>query len=422
VFTDRRDAGRRLADYLTRRLGDAADAVVLGVSRGGVPVADEVARALGLPFDVVAVRKLELPGASGVVLGAVAEQRVAHLDEVVVRAAGLGPCEVHDLVTRGHAELDRSVRGYRAARPAEPVAGRRVVVVDDGLASGRTAVAACQALARRGAGPVVLALPVAPLRVVHELGGVADAVATLWTPRTLTAVGDWYADYPAVTDDDVVRVLADAGERSLPERPPAVPVARRRPVPLVAPGEAGVVPLRAGNVTLHGDLVSPADADGLVVLAYATAGARHQPETRTLAVRLEAAGVASLQVDLLTVTERAWPRNVDDTDLLARRLRASVDAVRDAYRWVALVGAGPTTGPVMRVAREPDADVAAVLLLGATPWDEETTAAAAAMRTPPVLTVPAPGDPAWGDDQIDTLLFRVCGWLVRRGAESERTG
>jgi len=425
TFADRRDAGRCLAGPLRRRLTaggaeELPDTLVLGLSRGGVPVAYEVARSLGLPLDVLAVRKLGLPQSPEIAMGTIAEQRAVSVDQHVVRAARITPEELGRVIERERAELDRCVRRYRAVRPAEPVSGRQVVVVDDGMATGGTAAAACRSLVARGAGHITVAVPVAPLEAVHALQCAAHAVVTLRTPPGFRTLDQWYDDFGEVAEEEVLSLLADAVTWPVTAPPPP----SGPPPPWHANPDVEVVRVPAGDVTLHGRLVAPADARGLVVLAQATAGDHQRSESRHLAAHLEAAGVATLRLDLLTVVERQWWQNVRDVDRLTRRLVAATEAVRNGFAWLAYVGTRATAATVVRAAAAPDAVIAAVVVLGATPSTMSTDVPGMPGRPgPDLLVVPtsgdAPGAGAWTDDEVAT---RVCDWLVRQGAAAGRGG
>jgi predicted phosphoribosyltransferase len=213
-FTDRRDAGRQLAARLTDPARTPAvplgpDALVLGLPRGGVLVAAEVAAALGAELDVVAVRKLGVPGRPELAMGAVAA--VGDAVETVGVEAVLARVDVDEdaaaVVRRAElAELQRRREAYRGDRPPPALAGRTVVLVDDGLATGATMRAAMAAVRRAGAAAVVVAVPVGPPALCAELE--ADEVVCPVTPQPFGAVGRWYADFGQTTDDEVRAALA----------------------------------------------------------------------------------------------------------------------------------------------------------------------------------------------------------------------
>jgi putative phosphoribosyl transferase len=206
-FADRHDAGRRLATQLTS-YAERSDVVVLGLPRGGVPVAFEVAVALGAPLDVFVVRKLGVPGHEELAMGAIASGGVRVLNPDVVAAAHVSPDEV-ELVT--HRELETLVRqeaAFRGGRPPVEVTDRTAIAVDDGLATGATMRAAVTALRERAAATIVVAVPTAPRETCAVLRSLADQVVCVTTPDPFTAVGLWYEDFTPVSDNDVQSVLA----------------------------------------------------------------------------------------------------------------------------------------------------------------------------------------------------------------------
>jgi putative phosphoribosyl transferase len=211
AFEDRVSAGRALADRLMAYRG--TDAVVTALPRGGVPVAAEIARALDLPLTLTLVRKVGLPRHPELAAAAIAGPRGEHLIEnaEVIRAAGLDAGELDALAARERAELHRRAERYLGGRADVPVAGRTVLAVDDGLATGATMSAAVAALKSAGAGKVVVAVPVGAADTVARLRGQADEVICLLTPHPFHAVGTHYRRFPQVADDEVVRFLDAAG-------------------------------------------------------------------------------------------------------------------------------------------------------------------------------------------------------------------
>jgi putative phosphoribosyl transferase len=219
-FADRSDAGRRLAERLQRFRGE--DLVVLALPRGGVPVAFEVAWALDAPLDVIVVRKLGVPFQPELAMGAVGEGGARVVDRELVRRALASEDALADIVARERAEVDRRARRFRGDRGPLPVAGRTTIVVDDGIATGSTAQAACQVARARGAARVVLAVPVAPQSAIAEMaaGGDVDEVVCLEARRAFRAVGQFYADFSQTSDGDVVELLGRAAERPATKRDP----------------------------------------------------------------------------------------------------------------------------------------------------------------------------------------------------------
>lgn len=208
MFADRAEAGRELAGRLSHLAGPGL--VVLGVPRGGVPVASPVADALGAPLDVIVVRKVRLPSRPEVAMGAVGECGVVVVNEEVCRAARISPDEFLAAVARERAEVDRQTRRFRVGGPPLDLSGKIAVVVDDGLATGSTTRAACRLARAHGADRVVLAVPVGPWDTPRSMRDVADEVVCLRRPRTFDSVGRWYADFGQTSEADVVALLQAA--------------------------------------------------------------------------------------------------------------------------------------------------------------------------------------------------------------------
>jgi putative phosphoribosyl transferase len=214
VFADRDDAGRRLAARLGRLRGEQV--VVLGLPRGGVPVAFQVARALGAPLDVIVVRKLGVPWQPELAMGAVGEGGVRVVNRQVVRTARVSEEDLAAVGAREQAAVEARAARYRACWPRRPLDGRVAVVVDDGIATGATARAACQVARAHGAARVVLTVPVAPPGWQVRIGGDADELVCVETPPVFFAVGQFYASFPQVSDDEVLACLrrAAAGQHA----------------------------------------------------------------------------------------------------------------------------------------------------------------------------------------------------------------
>lgn len=205
-FADRRDAGRRLAPLLSDLAGEGA--VVLGLPRGGVPVAAEIATALGAALDVLVVGKIGVPGHEELALAAVADDGRVALNPGVMASAGLGRDDVAALARRHAADLARRARELRGGREPEPLEGRAVVVVDDGMATGATMRVALDVVRRRDPRLLVAAVPVAALDALAIAAKEADRVECVMAPPSFRAVGPWYADFTQVSDAEVRRLLA----------------------------------------------------------------------------------------------------------------------------------------------------------------------------------------------------------------------
>ena len=209
-FRNRLEAGRLLGKELAKRLGTRDDLIVLGLPRGGVPVAFEVAHALNAPLDVFIVRKLGTPGHEELAMGAIASGGVRVLNEDVLRYVPLTPAVIESIAKREQMELERREKEYRGARVPVDVRGRTVVIVDDGLATGSTMKAAVRALRRMEPHAIVVAVPVGAERTCHELRSDADDVVCLRVPEPFQAVGLWYDDFEQTTDAEVHDLLGRA--------------------------------------------------------------------------------------------------------------------------------------------------------------------------------------------------------------------
>ncbi|HTO89115.1 MAG TPA: phosphoribosyltransferase family protein [Thermoanaerobaculia bacterium] len=218
IFRDRRQAGQLLAKSL-RRYARRPDVIVLALPRGGVPVGYEVARALDVPLDVFLVRKLGVPGQPELAMGAIASGGVRVLDAELARRCGVTRAEIDEVQARELEELLRRERAYRGRRPAPEVAGRTVILVDDGVATGSSLKAAIAALRRRVPAAIVAAVPVAPASTVQELSSLADEVVCVDTPVPFYAVGNFYDDFSPTEDEEVRELLALAAPRA-PEGDP----------------------------------------------------------------------------------------------------------------------------------------------------------------------------------------------------------
>jgi putative phosphoribosyl transferase len=211
-FEDRRDAGRQLAAEL-RQYAGRPDVLVLGLARGGTPVANEVARALDLPLDVFIVRKLGVPGHEELAMGAIASGEVQVLDDRLIRTLHIPQSAVSKVIAEERRELERRESAYRGGRIPPDVAGRAVILVDDGLATGASMFAAISALRKANPAKIVVAVPVAAPEVCSAMRRVADECVCVLTPAQLYGVGAWYIDFSQTTDAEVHAILESAARR-----------------------------------------------------------------------------------------------------------------------------------------------------------------------------------------------------------------
>ena len=421
-FLDRSDAGGRLANRMLHLRGE--DVVVLALPRGGVPVAAEVARALGAPLDVIVVRKLGVPVQPELGMGAIGEGDVRIINPEVVAITHVTDAEIAAVERRERAELDRRARRFRGDRPRTPLAGRTAVIIDDGIATGSTARAACQVARAQGAARVVLAVPVAPPSACAALAADADEVICLETPGHFLAIGEWYQDFSQTSDREVVSLLQraaaergpagtahPAGGPAHPAGGPAPPAGGPAPAaggpapaaggPALAPAAApwgGEVVISVGSARLAGHLSTPGGGAGMVVFAHGSGSGRRSPRNRFVADVLATAGLGTLLFDLLTAEEEQDRANVFDIGLLASRLGA-------VTRWMhgqpGLAGArigyfGASTGAAAALwaAAEPGGEVAAVVSRGGRP--DLAMPRLAEVRAPTLLIVGALDDVVLG--------------------------
>jgi putative phosphoribosyl transferase len=274
----------------------------------------------------VLVRKLGAPGNPEFAIGALAEGGVRVLSEPLVWALGLSGAELGELLADVEGELAERLRRYRGAEEPVDLTGRTAILVDDGLATGRSAQAAVRSLRRRGASSVILAVPVAAPESARALSAEADEVVCVEAPADFWAVGYWYEDFRATSDEEVAQLLA--ANRQGRGGGTAARHADRAPAGAESSGldlegaTRGVVIPIAGELALRGELSVPPSARGIVVFAHGSGSSRFSPRNRAVARTLETAGFATLLFDLLTPIEEAERSNVFDIQLLASRLTA----------------------------------------------------------------------------------------------------
>jgi putative phosphoribosyl transferase len=400
-FTDRTDAGRHLARSLERLRG--SDVVVLGLPRGGVPVAFEVARTLGAPLDVIVVRKLGVPYQPELAMGAIGEGGIRVSNDEVIRRGGITEQEIAAVEEHERADLDQQASAFRAGRTHVDIAGRTAVVVDDGIATGSTARAACQVARQMGAKDVILAVPVGPPESLESLRNVCDEVVCTYSPDFFIAVGTFYDDFRHVSDREVVDLLARAfdavqvtaatsaatsrgrragqgrsaaagSERASDQESPGHGFGTRNQPETAGPpqrDEPVELHVAEGTITLAGHLILPANAIGTVVFVHGSGSSRHSPRNRFVAGRLNEAGLGTLLFDLLTPDEELNRANVFDIQALAARLADVTRWLREqpgeVHKALGYFGASTGAAAALWAAAEPDAHIDAVVSRGGRP-------------------------------------------------------
>ncbi len=384
IFEDRVDAGRQLGRRLAELRGQ--DVVVLGLPRGGVPVAFEVAAALDAPLDVIVVRKLGLPYQPELAMGAIGEGGTRVLEERVLAHSRVTDQELNAVEERERSVLENRVSRFRKGRTRQDLTGRIAVIVDDGIATGSTARVACRIGRKLGAARVILAVPVAPADTLAALAE-PDEVICLATPHHFSAVGYHYRDFSPTDDDEVVQLL-DAAAKRLQESSPA-----SRNSSIADAGDPAEideeVEIPSRGVRLQGQLHLPVPATGVVLFAHGSGSSRHSPRNRFAAGVLQQAGLGTLLLDLLTTGEEHSRANVFDIEMLARRLSSATDwlAAREdtAFCPVGYFGASTGAGAALWAASEPSSRIAAVVSRGGRP--DLAGPRLSAVRAPTLLIV-----------------------------------
>lgn len=338
---------------------------MIALPRGGVPVAHEIARALSAPLDILLVRKIGAPFHPEYGIGAIAEGGFRVIRRNEVELAGIGERELDAVVAAETAELERRRRLYRGEREPLAVEGRTAILVDDGIATGGTAVVAARALRARGAAKVVLAVPVGPPGAERRLAHDFDEAICLEEPEGFFGVGQFYVDFGQVSDEEVQKLLA------VDREPDGVPAGADPPPPDPPPLERAVEIEPAPGVVVAGDLRLPDAAAGLVVFAHGSGSSRHSPRNREVAAALNDAGFATLLFDLLTTEEERDRANVFDIGLLSQRLLAVTRWAQEDEELkglpISYFGASTGAGAALRAAAGVGPDIRAVVSRGGRP-------------------------------------------------------
>jgi putative phosphoribosyl transferase len=321
VFKNREDAGQQLARLLAR-FANQKDVIVLGIPRGGVSVAYEVARKLHAPLDIFLAQKLGVPGQEELAFGAIALHDGRFLDQEIIRAADISEEQIERITNEAISKLEFRATMYTGDHPPLHLQGRTVILVDDGIATGASTLAAIHGLRQMKPARLILAVPVAPKPSCEWLKSMVDEFVCVDSPVEFYGVGQFYLHFDQVPDEEVIRLLqlserpphktaeANVSQHSLKESPRA---ATQRDVEI-----------SFGNISLAGRLVVPQNAKGIVLFAHGSGSSRFSPRNRRVAEVLHSRGFATLLFDLLTHEEESvdrWTAQMRfDTALLADRL------------------------------------------------------------------------------------------------------
>ena len=424
IIQDRATAGQDLARALGK-YRKHADVLVLALPRGGVPVAAEVARELHAPLDILVVRKLGTPGQEELAMGAIASGGIRVLNPEIVESLGIEPEVIQQVAAREQRELERRMKAYRGERPWTPIDGKRVIIVDDGVATGATMRAAIAAVRVQGPAKVIVAVPVAPSETIAQLRRQADHVVCLETPEPFHAIGSWYSSFPQLSDDEVLRVLSqrwaeyEAAEQADPNRqlagtrlprPGRAADAQRKRMSQGTIREELAIPV--GPVRLQGTLRLPADARGLVVFVHGSGSSRFSTRNRHVADVLCEAGLATLLFDLLTAEEDAIDARTGemrfDIALLSERLTGVLDWLRNQRTLdrlaIGLFGASTGAAAALNGAAARPQLVKAVVSRGGRP--DLAVDALPVVRAPTLLLVGGLDDVVIGLNQLAAAKLR----------------
>ncbi len=379
VFKNREDAGIRLA----KKLGAYANlknVVVLGIPRGGVPVAFEVARALHAPLDVCLARKLGVPDQEELAFGAIASGGIRYLNQSIIQASGISPAEIERIAERAGRKLEERAVLFRDDKPPLVLEGRTAILVDDGIATGASMHASVLALRQLHPAKLIIAVPVAPIDTCGWLRPFVDELVCLDNPLDFYAVGQFYEDFPQVSDEEVLDVLGRAS--SLPlhgaqSKPADYPPGKGDAA--VAKGAWNLtrsdVSIAVDDVQLAGTLVIPQNAQGIVLFVHGSGSSRNSPRNRHVAEVLQQSGLATLLFDLLTAEEEEidrWSAELRfNIGLLSRRLVQVTHWVRQFERTrelsVGYFGASTGAAAALIGAAELRGQVGAVVSRGGRP-------------------------------------------------------
>lgn len=380
IFQDRADAGYRLAKAL-QAYANRKDVVVLGIPRGGVPVAFEVAKALHAPLDIFLSRKLGVPGQEELAFGAVASGGVRVLDQEIIEGVGISQEQIEQITEKVKKELERRDRLYRGTRLPLIVEGQSVLLVDDGIATGSSMRAAINALRAMKPARIVVAVPVAPQTTYRRLKPEVDELVCLQMPKYFQAIGQFYEDFSQIADEevtDLLRLATQPALQSVHARDPDPAEGSSTMIPgrkLQSNGDRREVSIDLEGVTLEGTLALPKDALGLVLFAHGSGSSRHSPRNRYVAQILQSQRIGTLLFDLLTRKEESIDQYSGelrfDIPFLARRLVGATQWIKGSPDTsdlkVGYFGASTGAGAALVAATELPGIVSAIVSRGGRP-------------------------------------------------------
>ncbi len=350
IFHNRKQTGLLLAERLQSI--PMRDPLILALPRGGVPVAFELAHALGAPLEVLVVRKIGAPDHEEYGIGAVTEDQHYWIDPQAKQYFGAQALEIDRIVAREKKEVERRIQLYRQKRSLPNLRGRSLLVVDDGLATGVTARVACAHLRQQKAAEVILAVPVCSPGTAAVVRAEVDQLICLHEPENFSSVGQFYREFEQVPDHVVIELL----EKARGEQKSSVTTKE--------------IEIRQGVLSLGGTLAVPPAPKGIVIFAHGSGSSRFSPRNRAVAEGLQRRGLATLLFDLLTPAESESQKNVFDVPLLAERLILATNWIWRQEKLdlpVGYFGASTGAGAALWAAAELDGAVSAVVSRGGRP-------------------------------------------------------
>jgi putative phosphoribosyl transferase len=404
VFRDREEAGQKLAARL-QSYANRKDVIVLGIPRGGVPVAFEVAKALNAPLDIFLSRKLGVPGQEELAFGAIATGETRVLDREIIEAVGISEAQIDQITAKVKKELERRENVYRGGRTPLKVEGLTVLLIDDGVATGSSMRAAIDALRQMKPARLVVAVPVAPLSTCIRLRSEVDELICVQSPKDFYAIGQFYEDFSQTTDEEVTGLLRRSAKPSpqiVEQDDPSDPEGSSKMIPGRQSQFDGIkreVSIDLEDATLQGALILPKDPDGLVLFAHGSGSSRHSPRNRYVAQVLHSQRIATLLFDLLTREEEAIDQYSGelrfDIPFLAKRLLGATKWILRSPELKGLkigyFGASTGAGAALIAAAEIPDVVSAVVSRGGRP--DLAVDALASVQAPTLLIVGGDDEP-----------------------------